>query len=86
LGLNGSSWHLTGEKMHNKKLYYLHNKKLYDLHNKKLYDLHNKKLYDLRNSPGVLLVIKSREVGWAWHVASMEARSGSTGIWCGTRS
>ena len=48
--------------------------------------MHNEKLCDLHNSPSVVWSINSRGVGWAWHVASMEARSGATGIWWGTGS
>ena len=43
--------------------------------------MHNKKLYDLHNSQSVVWGIRSRGVGWAGHVASMEARIGATGIW-----
>ena len=41
---------------------------------------HNEKLYDLHNSRSVVWGIRSRGVGWARHVASMEARIGATGI------
>jgi hypothetical protein len=33
--------------------------------------LHNEELNDLYSSPNILLVIKSRRMRWAWHVARM---------------
>ena len=33
--------------------------------------LHNEALYDPYSSPNIVRVIKSRRMGWAWHVARM---------------
>ena len=33
--------------------------------------LHNEELNDLYSSPNIVRVIKSRRMGWAWHVACM---------------
>jgi len=46
--------------------------------------LHNEELNDLSCSPNVILVIKSRRIRWAGHVASMGRRGVYTGIWWGT--
>jgi hypothetical protein len=39
--------------------------------------LHNEEIYALYSSPNIILVIKSRRLGWAGHVACMGARRGS---------
>ena len=36
--------------------------------------LHNEKLNELYSSPKIVRVIKSRRMGWAWHVASVGER------------
>jgi len=38
--------------------------------------LHNKELYDLYSSPNIVLVIKSRIMRWAGHVARMGVERG----------
>jgi len=38
--------------------------------------LHNEELNDLASSPNIVLVIKSRRMTWAGHVAHMEDRRG----------
>jgi hypothetical protein len=37
--------------------------------------LHNEELYDLCSSPNIILVIKSRRMGWVGHVKSMWKRT-----------
>jgi hypothetical protein len=39
--------------------------------------LHNKELYALYSSPNIILVIKSRRLRWAGHVARMGERRGA---------
>jgi hypothetical protein len=34
--------------------------------------LHNEKLHNLHSLPNIIRMVKSRRVGWAWHVAGME--------------
>jgi hypothetical protein len=36
--------------------------------------LHNEKLHDLYTSPSIIRIIKSRLMGWEWHVARMWRR------------
>jgi len=36
--------------------------------------LHNEEFNDLNSSPNFIRVIKSRRMGWAWHVARMGER------------
>ena len=46
--------------------------------------LHNEELNDLYCSPKYFFrVIKSRRIGWAWHVAGMGREAVHTGIWLG---
>jgi hypothetical protein len=43
--------------------------------------LHNEELNDLYSSPNIILVIKSRRMRWAGHVARMGKREVHTGFW-----
>ena len=43
----------------------------------------DEELSDLNCSPNIFLVIKSRKMRWAWHVARMEDWSGVYRIWVG---
>ena len=45
--------------------------------------LHNVELNDLYCSPNIVRVIKSRRMGWAWHVAHMGREEAYTGFWWG---
>jgi hypothetical protein len=36
--------------------------------------LHNEELHNLYSSPSIIRMIKSRRMGWEWHVARMEAK------------
>jgi hypothetical protein len=36
--------------------------------------LHNQELHNLYSSPGIITMIKSRRMRWAWHVARMGRR------------
>jgi hypothetical protein len=38
--------------------------------------LHNVEIHDLYSSPNIVLVIKSRRMRWAWHVARMGEERG----------
>jgi hypothetical protein len=44
---------------------------------------HNEELNDLYSSPNIILVIKSRRLRWAGHVARMGGREVRTGFWWG---
>jgi hypothetical protein len=37
---------------------------------------HDEELHDLYSSPSIVLVIKSRRMRWAWHVARLEEKRG----------
>ena len=39
--------------------------------------LHNEELYNLYSSPNIILLIKSRRIKWAGHVACMRNRRGA---------
>jgi hypothetical protein len=43
----------------------------------------NEELNDLYFSPNIFLVIKSRRMRWAGHVARMGKRRGVNRFWCG---
>jgi hypothetical protein len=43
--------------------------------------LHNEELNDLYLSPNVIRVIKSRRMGWVWHIAPMGERRGAYRVW-----
>ena len=47
--------------------------------------LHNEELNDLYSSPNIVLVIKSRIMRWAGHVARMGKDRGCIGSWWGNR-
>jgi len=47
--------------------------------------LHNEELNDLYSSPNIVLVIKSRRMRWAGHVARMGEERGCIGSWWGNR-
>ena len=47
--------------------------------------LHNEELFDLCCSPNIILVIKSRRVRWAGHVARMGERRGAYRVLVGKR-
>ena len=47
--------------------------------------LHNEELNDLYLSPNIVLVIKSRRMRWAGHVARMGEERGCIGSWWGNR-
>jgi len=47
--------------------------------------LHNEELNDLYCSPNIVLVIKSRGMRWAGHVARMVRRGECKGSWWGNR-
>jgi hypothetical protein len=49
----------------------------------KTFRLHNEELNDLYSSPNIILVIKSREIRWAAHVACMGRGEVYTGFWWG---
>jgi hypothetical protein len=46
--------------------------------------LQNEELNDLYSSPTIVLVIKSRIMGWAGHVVRRERRETSIGFWWGS--
>jgi hypothetical protein len=46
--------------------------------------LHNEKLYDLYSSPNIILVIRSRGMRWARHVARRRNRRGASRVLKGT--
>jgi hypothetical protein len=43
--------------------------------------LHNKELHDLYSSPSIIIIIKSRRMRWAGHVARMGRRGRRIGYW-----
>ena len=45
--------------------------------------LHNEELYNLYSSPNIILLIKSRRIKWAGHVACMRNRRGAYRIFMG---
>jgi len=45
--------------------------------------LHNEELHDLFASPNIIRVTKSRNMGWADHVAHVEEKINAYGILCG---
>jgi hypothetical protein len=46
--------------------------------------LHNEELHNLYSSPSILILIKSRRMRWAGHVARMgKVRRNAYRIWCG---
>ena len=47
--------------------------------------LYNEELNDLYSSPNIVLVIKSRRMRWAGHVALMGEERGCIGSWWGNR-
>ena len=47
--------------------------------------LHNEELNDFYSSPYILMVIKSRRMRWAGHVARMVEERGCIGSWWGNR-
>jgi len=47
--------------------------------------LHNEELNDLYSSPNIVLVIKSRRMRWAGHVARVGEERGVLGSWRGKR-
>jgi len=47
--------------------------------------VHKEELNDLYSSPSIVLMIKSRIMRWAGHVARMDEESGCIGSWWGNR-
>jgi hypothetical protein len=45
--------------------------------------MNNEELCDLYSSPNIVQVIKSRIMGWAWHVARMEKGRGMCRVFVG---
>jgi hypothetical protein len=43
--------------------------------------LHNEELHDLYPSPSIIIIMKSRRMRWAGHVARMGKRGTPTGCW-----
>jgi hypothetical protein len=43
--------------------------------------LHNEELHKLYSPPSIVRIIKSRRMGWAWHVERMGLRSMHVGHW-----
>jgi hypothetical protein len=43
--------------------------------------LHNGELRDLYSSSNIVREIKSRRMGWAWHVAQLGRREACVGFW-----
>ena len=47
--------------------------------------MHKEELNDLKSSPNIVLVIKSKRMRWAGHVARMGEERGCIGSWWGKR-
>jgi hypothetical protein len=43
--------------------------------------LHNEELHNLYSSPSIIIIIKSRRMRWAEHVAQMGRRGMHVGFW-----
>ena len=69
----------------------LHNKELHHFYSQNNFRLiksknrgDNNELYDLYSSPNIILVIKSRRMSWAGHVAHMGDMRGAYRVFVGT--